>query len=310
MKIVFMGTPEFAVETLAKLHEAGHEIVAVVTVADKPSGRGMKLTASPVKVYAETHGFLVLQPEKLKNPEFIAALTDLNPDIAVVVAFRMLPEIVWKIPKLGTLNLHASLLPDYRGAAPINWVMINGEKETGVTTFFIDTAIDTGNLLLQKAVKIEENWNVGDLHDALMTVGADLVVETLAELQAGTLIPQPQNEAKAIHKAPKIFKENCKIDWNQPAEKIQAFIKGLSPYPAAFTTIHGKNVKIYESEIGETIETLPEIGKIGLSENRRMLSVETNNKHLIIKSLQPEGKKKMLAEDFLRGLHEPWEKFL
>ena len=309
MKVVFMGTPEFAVETLEKIHEAGHEVVAVVTVADKPSGRGMKLTPSPVKICAQQLGIPLLQPEKLKDPVFIQQLTALNPDIAVVVAFRMLPEVVWRIPKMGTLNLHASLLPDYRGAAPINHALINGEKETGVTTFFIDKEIDTGNLLMQEKVKIGEDWNAGILHDVLKTAGAGLVVKTLSGLQNNTITPIPQDEAKAVNKAPKIFREDCLIDWNRPADSLGNFIKGLSPYPTAFTTIHGKNVKIYASETGKSIEKVSEPGKIHIPDDFSGIWVETKDKYLIIKELQYEGKKRMSVPDFLRGLHEVWEKF-
>ncbi len=304
-----MGTPEFAVKTLEKIHQAGHEILGVVTVADKPSGRGMKLTPSPVKLCAQNLGIPVFQPEKLKDPVFIQQLTDLKPDIAVVVAFRMLPEIVWRIPKMGTLNLHASLLPDYRGAAPINHVIMNGETETGVTTFFIDKEIDTGNLLMQEKVKIEKDWDAGQLHDALKITGAELVVKTLAGLEMEAIVPIPQDEGKALHKASKIFKEDCRIDWNHPAEALVNFIKGLSPYPAAFTTVHGKGVKIYASEIGEHIGNVSEPGKIHIPNNHSGIWVETMDKYLAIKELQPEGKKRMSAPDFLRGLHEVWDKF-
>lgn len=310
MKILFMGTPEFAVATLDTLYKAGHDIVGVVTVPDKPVGRGLKLAASPVKVYAETHNLRLFQPEKLRNPEFIQDITHLQPDIAVVVAFRMLPEIVWRLPKLGTLNLHASLLPDYRGAAPINWAVANGEKISGITTFFIDKEIDTGNLLLQEKVEISDEWDAGNLHDALMEKGANLVLKTVEQIQAGNIQPQPQNPALARHIAPKIQKEDCRINWEKTAKEIHNFVRGMSPFPGAFTTINGKIVKIFKTEIQEETENILPAGKIQISLKKDKLWVATHSGSLIIKDLQLEGKKRMKAEDLLRGLNEKWENFI
>lgn len=310
MKILFMGTPEFAVATLDSLYKAGHDIVGVVTVPDKPVGRGLKLGASPVKVYAETHNLPLFQPEKLRNPAFISEIEALEPDIAVVVAFRMLPEIVWRLPKLGTLNLHASLLPDYRGAAPINWAVANGEKFSGITTFFIDKEIDTGNLLLQEKVEIPDEWDAGNLHDALMEKGAELVLKTVQQIQAGSLVPQPQNAALARHIAPKIQKEDCRINWEKSAEEIHNFVRGMSPFPGAFTTINGKIVKIFQTEIQRETETILPAGKIQISLKKDEIRVATHSGGLIIKDLQLEGKKRMKAEDLLRGLNETWENFI
>lgn len=309
MKVIFMGTPEFAVDTLDRIYADGHDIVAVVTVPDKPSGRGLKPMSSPVKIRAIEIGLPVLQPEKLRDAAFVHHISTLDADVAVVVAFRMLPEAVWRIPKLGTLNLHASLLPNYRGAAPINHAIIQGEIETGVTTFFIDKEIDTGNLLMQKKVAIHNDWDAGTLHDVLKEVGADLVSQTLSELAVGNIVPIPQEELDFIKKAPKIFKEICKIDWNRPAEEIRNFIRGLSPYPAAFTVVNGKTLKIFQTEIGEAIPCPSIPGKIHLSHQSKTIKVETTDKFLIINELQPQGKKRMLVLDFLNGLHETLEKF-
>lgn len=310
MKILFMGTPEFAVATLDSLYKAGYDIVGVVTVPDKPVGRGLKLGASPVKIYAETHNLRLFQPEKLRNPEFISEIEALEPDVAVVVAFRMLPEIVWRLPKLGTLNLHASLLPDYRGAAPINWAVANGEKFSGITTFFIDKEIDTGNLLLQEKVEIPEEWNAGNLHDALMEKGAELVLKTVQQIQTGNLVPQPQNAALARHIAPKIQKEDCRINWAKSAEEIHNFVRGMSPFPGAFTTINGKIIKIFQTEIQRETETILPAGKIQISLKKDKIWVATHSGGLIIKDLQLEGKKRMKAGDLLRGLNETWENFI
>ncbi|MEM8892045.1 MAG: methionyl-tRNA formyltransferase, partial [Bacteroidota bacterium] len=249
MRIIFMGTPEFSVPSLDILHKNGHEVVAVVTAQDKPAGRGRKIRKSAVKLYAEEEGLKVLQPGKLRDPQFIEALTELNPELMVVVAFRMLPEMVWSIPSIGTFNLHASLLPDYRGAAPINWAIINGEEKTGATTFFIDKKIDTGNLLLQREINIPEDWTAGDLHDDLMVKGAELVLETVQALEAGTVEAKAQDDSLFKNHAPKIFKEDCRIDWNQEAYKVNNFIRGLSPYPTSWTKLGEKVLKVYKAEI-------------------------------------------------------------
>lgn len=297
-----MGTPEFAVNSLSILHENGYNIVAVVTVPDKPVGRGLKLGISPVKEYALAHNLAVLQPEKLKNAEFIAELQRLQPDLAVVVAFRMLPEVVWRIPKLGTFNLHASLLPNYRGAAPINWAVINGETVSGVTTFFIDKQIDTGELLFQEKVEIPAAWNVGNLHDALMQVGAKWVLKTVQAIEKGGIQPIPQADSQAIHHAPKIFKENCEINWQQPAQKVHDFVRGMSPFPTAFTVWEGKMLKIYETRLTDEPVSAENAGKFFINEKKTSLKIACTDFWLEVLSVQPESKKRMGAGDFLRGL--------
>lgn len=295
-----MGTPDFAVAALDVLVKAGYEVVGVITAPDRPAGRGMKLRPSPVKQYAEDKGLKVLQPVKLRDPEFLAEVEALQADLAVVVAFRMLPAVLWKMPKIGTFNLHASLLPDYRGAAPINWAVINGEKESGVTTFLIDEKIDTGNILLQEKVAIPENGSAGDLHDSLMHVGAKLVLKTVQGLEAGILKAHPQDDEKALHKAPKIFKEDCKIDWSQDRDAVYNFIRGLSPYPAAWTMLDGKIMKIFETEKVD-LRASPEAGKLHFDENDLRLLVSCSDGWLEITHLQLQGKKRMKTADFLRG---------
>ncbi|MBC7892282.1 MAG: methionyl-tRNA formyltransferase, partial [Sphingobacteriaceae bacterium] len=244
-----MGTPDFAVASLRHLVEAGCQVVAVITAPDKPAGRGHHLQQSAVKQYAASVGLPVLQPEKLKNAEFLEELQSYHADLQVVVAFRMLPEVVWAMPPLGTFNLHASLLPQYRGAAPINWAIINGETETGVTTFFIRQEIDTGPLLFQETEPIHPDDTAGTLHDRLMQHGAALVLKTVQAIEAGEYPDLPQSEARDLKKAPKIFKETGEIDWNQPAETVRNFVRGLSPYPAAWTTLSGKVLKIFIGQI-------------------------------------------------------------
>ncbi|WP_395802765.1 methionyl-tRNA formyltransferase, partial [Daejeonella sp.] len=235
MKIVFMGTPDFAVASLNALLEAGFDVVGVITAPDKPSGRGQKINESAVKQFAQEKGLKILQPVKLKDPEFINELRSLQADLQVVVAFRMLPEMVWNMPPKGTINLHGSLLPQYRGAAPINWAIINGEKESGVTTFLLKQEIDTGDILFAESVKIEEQDSAGDLHDKLMTIGADLLVKTVKSIESGDYkeIPQDKMSEKELKSAPKIYKEDCLINWNQEVRTVQNHIRGLSPYPTA-----------------------------------------------------------------------------
>src|SRR5688572_19640495 len=245
-RIVFMGTPDFAVASLDALIKAGHNIVGVITAPDKPAGRGMKLNESAVKKFALEHSLKILQPEKLKNPDFLKQLKELRADLQVVVAFRMLPEQVWNMPPLGTINVHASLLPKYRGAAPINWAIINGEQQSGVTTFKLTHEIDTGNILLQQKVKIEEDDDAGSLHDKLKYAGAELLVKTVEGIVENKITGQPQPQGATLH-APKLNTETAKINWNLPAEKIHNLIRGLSPYPAAFTELKGKVFKIYQS---------------------------------------------------------------
>lgn len=304
--VVYMGTPEFAVEGLRALLDAGIRVAAVVTAVDKPAGRGQKLTPSAVKAFALERGLKVLQPEKLKHPEFISELQRLNADLFVVVAFRMLPELVWNMPPKGTINLHASLLPQYRGAAPINWAVINGEKETGVTTFFIRQEIDTGNIIAQEKVTIGENENAGELHDKLMKTGAKLLLKTVESIRDNhyTITPQEDIIARGgeIRSAYKIFKEDCHIRWNESSEKIRNLIRGLSPYPAAFSVLkqNGKEdciVKIFAGEItnGKGIAGTIE------SDQKSYIKVYTSDSAYSIKELQMAGKKKMGVEEFLRG---------
>lgn len=308
LRIVYMGTPDFAVESLKALVEGGYNIVGVVTMPDKPVGRhGNTLQPSPVKKYAVENGLKVLQPEKLKDPQFLDELQALEADLQIVVAFRMLPEVVWDMPHLGTFNLHASLLPQYRGAAPINWAVINGEKVTGVTTFFLNHEIDTGEVIKQVKVPIGDDENVGDVHDKLMTIGAKLVTETVDRIINGTLHTIDQDllvgENVALKPAPKIFRDTCRINWKQPLKSTYDFIRGLSPYPAAWTVLNndGKisDVKIYESVKDSEIKGLVP-GSIQ-TDNKSFLKVATQTGWLIIKSIQIAGKKRMSITDFLKG---------
>lgn len=301
LRIVFMGTPEFAVASLDALVTAGFNIVTVITAPDKPAGRGMKLTQSAVKKYTIEKGLNVLQPEKLKNPEFIEVLKTLHADVQVVVAFRMLPEIVWNMPPLGTINVHGSLLPQYRGAAPINWAIINGEKETGVTTFKLQQEIDTGNILLQQKIPIEDDETAGELHDKMKETGAQLLVKTLQQLMDGSLkeIAQPVTAAGSIKHAPKIFTETTKIDWYKTADEIHNLIRGLSPFPAAFTLLHEKNLKIYRSK-KQIVPHDFEPGSVH-TDNKFFVKYACSNGFIHVIDLQLEGRKRMLTEDFLRG---------
>lgn len=303
LRIVYMGTPDFAVESLRALVEGGYNVVAVITMPDKPMGRhGSVLQPSPVKQYAVEHGLKVLQPVKLKDPEFVEELRQLKADLQIVVAFRMLPEVVWSMPPLGTFNAHASLLPKYRGAAPINWAVINGETETGITTFFLKHEIDTGDIIQQVKIPISDTDNVEVVHDKLMALSGQLVIETVENILAGTVTSIPQDAFKDIPltPAPKIFRDTCRIDWQQPSKKVYDFIRGLSPYPAAWTTLHGKTVKIYDAEKDCTPLTNPP-GTI-TSDGKTFLQVATADGSLNIKVLQLEGKKKMPVTDLLRGL--------
>ena len=298
-KIVFMGTPEFAVPSLDILVKNGFNVACVVTVPDKPQGRGLKLSQSEVKKYALEHNLPILQPEKLKDEKFIKYLEELSPDIIVVVAFRILPREVYSLAKLGAFNLHASLLPKYRGAAPINWAIINGETKTGVTTFFLDDKVDTGNIIFQEEVDINSDETAGDLHDKLMQIGANLVLKTVRAILNNNAPRIQQSDLKATP-APKIFKEHCKIDWNNPMEKIHNLIRGLSPYPAAFTTYKGKIIKIYKSEKTNTkVDLLP--GSVLVT--KEDLFVACNDSYLKIIELQLEGKKRLKTEEFLRGFN-------
>jgi len=302
MKIVFMGTPQFAVTSLDALIKAGCDIVAVVTAPDKPAGRGQKLTESAVKQYAVENGIKALQPEKLKNPAFLEELKALGADLQVVVAFRMLPEVVWNMPPRGTINLHASLLPQYRGAAPINWVLINGEKESGVTTFFLRHEIDTGDILFTEKVTLTGHETAGDLHDRLMYKGAGLLVKTVKGIESGRYNEHPQSqlaEGVELKHAPKIFKEDCLIDWNQPAESIYNKIRGLSPSPTAYTTLKGKTLKIYRAGMeSKQPDILP--GSFS-TDHKTVLKFAAADGYVLLKEVQLEGKKQMGIEQFLRG---------
>lgn len=303
MRIIFMGTPEFAVASLDILIQNNYNVVAVVTVPDKPAGRGQQIQQSAVKKYAIEKGLTVLQPEKLKDEQFIKELTALKADLQIVVAFRMLPEIVWNMPPLGTYNLHGSLLPKYRGAAPINWAIINGETESGVTTFKLKHEIDTGNMLFQQSTPIHPTTTAGELHDSLMHIGAELILKTVKAIESNNYVLKPQNDSEIIH-APKLYKETCKINWDNSAEKINNLIRGLSPYPTAFTEyVDKKNqviaVKIYKAEVEITEHKLP-VGTI-VSDLKKSLKVACSNGFISIIELQMAGKKRMLVDEFLRG---------
>lgn len=297
LRIVFMGTPDFAVPSLDILVQHNYKIVGVITAPDKPAGRGQQLHQSAVKKYAVEKNLAVLQPEKLKNADFINELKALEPNLFIVVAFRMLPELVWQMPEYGTFNLHASLLPQYRGAAPINWAVINGEKETGVTTFFLQQEIDTGNIILQEKINIEDEDNAGSVHDKLMDIGSQLVLKTVQQIEENSVTEQPQELTTSKH-APKIYKETCLIDWNKPVLEIHNLIRGLSPYPTAFTHLDGKVLKIYKSEV---ILRQAHDDKAYLTDNKTYLSFKCANGYLDILELQLEGKKRMKVDEFLRG---------
>lgn len=318
-RIVFMGTPEFAVASLDALVRSGYTIVGVVTAPDKPAGRGMKMTESAVKKYAIEKGLHILQPEKLKSPIFLDELRALQADLQVIVAFRMLPEVVWNMPRMGSINLHGSLLPQYRGAAPINWAVINGEKETGVTTFKLKHEIDTGNILLQERFPIGEDETAGEVHDKMKEIGAALLVKTVKGLVDGTLTEQPQEGHTGLQEivdrhpstdvgplqfrhAPKIFTETCRIDFNKTTAEVHNLIRGLSPFPGAFTEFDGKMLKIYRSakELNSNHTAAP--GSY-ITDGKTTLKFACSDGFVQVKELQLEGKKKMNVEDFLRGYH-------
>lgn len=303
LRIIFLGTPDFAVASLNALVQEGAKVVAVVTAPDKPAGRGLQLQLSAVKKYALQHNIPVLQPIKLKDPLFIEELASYKADLQVVVAFRMLPVAVWDMPALGTVNVHASLLPQYRGAAPINWAIINGEKETGVTTFKLKHEIDTGDILLQKRIAIAADDNAGTLHDKLMTAGAELIVTTVKGLAEGALKELPQSSFEGtVRHAPKIFKEDMKIDWQQTASAIQNHISGLSPYPAAFTSLNGKQIKVFKSHIALQKHEI-NVGEYE-TDHKSFLKIACHDGFVFIDELQQEGKKRMEIEAFLRGFRE------
>lgn len=300
-----MGTPEFAVASLDALVGGGYNVVGVVTMPDKPAGRGYKMQFSAVKEYALAHNLPLLQPEKLKNEEFLDALRALHADLQIVVAFRMLPEVVWAMPPLGTFNLHGSLLPQYRGAAPINWAIINGEQETGVTTFFLQQEIDTGDLILQKRTPITDGDNAGTIHDRLMSIGAAAVVETVDCIIAGNAPKTPQPQGVTLKSAPKIFKETCRVDWKQSCHQIFNFVRGLSPYPAAWSVLHTDDktidIKLFEVTREPAAHTL-QAGQV-VCDGKNFLKVAVADGFVKIESLQPAGKKRMSAADWLRGQH-------
>ncbi len=309
LKIVYMGTPEFAVESLKRLVEGGYNVVGVITMPDKPMGRhGSVLQASPVKQYAVSQGLKVLQPEKLKDEAFLEELRALQADLQIVVAFRMLPEVVWNMPPMGTFNLHAALLPQYRGAAPINWAVINGDTETGITTFFLKHEIDTGDIIQQVRVPIADTDNVEIVYDKLMMLGGDLVLETVDAILAGTIHPIPQDELimpeTELRPAPKIFKETCRIDWNKGVKRVYDFVRGLSPYPAAWTELvlpdgNRQVVKIYETEKQFATHSLP-IGQVD-TDGKTYFRIAVPDGYVNLLSLQMAGKKRMGVGDFLRG---------
>lgn len=309
LRIVFMGTPEFAVPSLRRLVAEGCNVVAVVTAPDKPAGRGQQLRKSEVKIAAEELGLPILQPEKLKAPEFVDAMRALRPDLGIVIAFRMLPEVIWAMPRLGTFNLHASLLPQYRGAAPINWAIINGETETGITTFLLNHEIDRGAILGQKRVPIAPEDNVGTLYDRLMNLGPELVTETVERLAAGAIQPleQEQIETAGLKPAPKIFKEDCRIDWNWNGERIVNFIRGLSPYPAAWSPMYRQNAEATTAKIFKArFEAAPAAAVPGTirSDAPDELAVACADGWIEIDEIQLAGKRRLSVHDLLLGFRE------
>lgn len=303
MRLIFMGTPEFAVPSLEILLDHGYEVVAVVTAPDKPGGR-LGLQQSAVKQYATAKGLKVLQPEKLKHLDFLSELKELQAELQIVVAFRMLPEAVWSMPPMGTMNLHGSLLPKYRGAAPINWAIINGDSETGVTTFLLQHEIDTGDLLFQEKIPIGPDETAGELHDRMMEIGAKLVLKSVKALEEGTVSPIPQADVEATH-APKIFAETCRIDFNQASGKVHNFVRGLSPYPGAWTTLEGKTLKILRTSLNidaaQAKTDSSDAPGAFVSDNKNYLAARTADGFVSVLELQLEGKKRMSVKDFLNG---------
>lgn len=299
LKIIFFGTPDFAVASLKKIVEDGFEVLAVVTAPDRPAGRGLKLQQSAVKQYADSEGLPTLQPEKLRNHDFIEALKKYNADLFVIIAFRMLPEMVWDMPPLGSINLHGSLLPQYRGAAPINWAVINGEKETGATTFFLQHKIDTGSLILSDKITIEESDTAGTVYERLMHVGANLMVKTLKAVEVKNYTLTAQDLSVETKHAPKIFKEDCEIDWSKAMDRNFNFVRGLSPYPTAWTKLGDLTLKVFWADKNDS-EPTSECGVIE-SDNKTYLKVACSNGWLSLIDIQLQGKKRMKIGDFLRG---------
>jgi len=294
-----MGTPDFAVASLKILVENNYDIAAVITAPDKPKGRGQKLSQSPVKEYALSAGLKIMQPTNLKDPDFQSELASLNANLQIVVAFRMLPEAVWSMPEIGTFNLHASLLPQYRGAAPIHWAVMNGEQETGVTTFFLKHEIDTGSIILQEKEPISPTDTTGEVYNRLMTRGADLVLKTVKAIENESYALKAQDENQALKHAPKLFKENTELIWTEPAEKLYNYVRGLNPFPTAWAIIKGKKYKIHESSLIDK-DSEGEFGKI-ITDNKNYLHIQCNPGILSLEVLQPEGKKRMGIADFFRG---------
>jgi methionyl-tRNA formyltransferase len=297
MRLIFMGTPDFAVPSLRMLREAGHDVAAVVTAPDKKRGRGQKFSSTPVKAYAVGENIPVIEAENLKDPAFAEALRGYEAECFVVVAFRILPEAVFSIPTLGSFNLHASLLPKYRGAAPINWALINGERESGVTTFFMKKKVDTGSVIAQERVPIHEDMNAGELHDVLSVVGADVVLRTVAMIESGKVAALPQDDSAATP-APKIFRETCAIDWTKSARQVHNHIRGLSPYPAAWTLLDERQLQILRASI-EDEDSTGVHGSVRLVDGK--LRVQCGAGSVILHEIKPEGKKRMTVEDYLRG---------
>jgi methionyl-tRNA formyltransferase len=300
MRIVFMGTPDFAIPSLEKLIESKHEVVGVVTGPDKPKGRGLRLSESPVKKFSKEHDLKILTPENLKSDDFCYSFKELSPDLSVVVAFRILPEKIFSLPPLGTINLHASLLPKYRGAAPINWALINGEAKTGLTTFFIQKKVDTGDLILQKEIDILPEENFGELHDRMASLGADFLLQTVDLIERGEVKPAIQDDAQATP-APKITPEHCRIDWSREAVQIKNLIRGLSPTPAAFCLYNGKILKIYRATVIGESPFSEGWGEVVAPNKKEELWVRTPKGILSLLEVQPEGKRKMSAAEFVRG---------
>lgn len=303
MRIVFMGTPEFAVTILDKLVQHDYDIAGVITSPDKPSGRGRKMNKSAVKLYAEEKGLQILQPTNLKDESFLQKLKSLNANLQIVVAFRMLPKVIWELPEFGTFNLHASLLPNYRGAAPINWAIINGEKRTGVTTFYIDDKIDTGEMILQEEISITLNDNAGTLHDKLMYLGADLVLKTVKEIESDSVKRKKQDFNEDLKAAPKIYKDSCRIDWDQPLDKIYDFIRGLCPYPTAWTILVNEDDDLFLKIYDVTKEKDDHGLKTGtLLFTKKEMKIAVENGYINLLKIQLPGKRKMETKDVLNGL--------
>lgn len=299
MRIIFMGTPDFAVPSLKILVENDYNVVGIITAPDKPKGRGQKMAFSPVKEYAVSAGLNILQPSNLKDEGFLRELKALNADLQIVVAFRMLPEVVWNMPPKGTFNLHASLLPQYRGAAPINWAIINGEKKTGLTTFFLKHEIDTGDILFQKTEPIYPDDTAGSLYERLMIKGAELVLKTVQAIEKGEVEPQKQAYEGDLRSAPKIFRDNCEVDWSRATEQVINFIRGMAPYPGAWTTVEGKTIKLFRVKKAERSQA-GEPGKLS-TDNKSYIYINTADGDVEVLELQMEGKKRMTTEELLRG---------